>query len=64
MEMALIQGWKCFPNVMVHESAKSMRMFIRDGYRGIFQCGEQDQLEQYVIAKVWDDPDVNVDGEK
>lgn len=62
MEMALIQGWKCFPNVMVHETAKSMRMFIRDGYRGIFQCGEQDQLEQYVIAKVWDSPDADVDG--
>ena len=37
-------------------------MFIRDGVRGIFECGEQDQLEQYVMAKVWDDPDVDVDG--
>ena len=38
------------------------RMFIRDGVRGIFECGEQDQLEQYVMTKVWDDPEVNVDG--
>jgi len=30
--------------------------------RGIFECGEQDQLEQYVMARVWDDPDVDIDG--
>jgi len=47
---------------MVHDTAKAMRGFIRDGVRGIFECGEQDQLEQYVLAKVWDDPDVDVDG--
>jgi len=58
----LVGGWKCFPNVMVHATAKAMRMFIQDGVRGIYECGEQDQLEQYVMAKVWDDPQVNVDG--
>lgn len=61
MEPALIDRWKCFPNVMVHETARSMRQFIRDGARGIFECGEQDQLEQYVMARVWDDPDADVD---
>jgi len=62
MEPALIDRWKCFPHVMAHDTAKAMRMFIRDGVRGIFECGEQDQLEQYVMVKVWDDPDVDVDG--
>ncbi|MBN1420257.1 MAG: DUF4838 domain-containing protein [Planctomycetes bacterium] len=62
MEPALIQGWKCFPNVMVHETARAMRAFLRDGVRGIYECGEQDQLEQYIMVKVWDDPDVDVDG--
>ena len=61
MEPALIDRWKCFPNVMVHETTKAMRMFIRDGVRGIYECGEQDQLEQYVMAKVWDDPHADVD---
>jgi hypothetical protein len=61
MEPALIDKWKCFPHVMVHETAKAMQMFIRDGVRGIFECGEQDQLEQYVMAKVWDNPSVDVD---
>jgi hypothetical protein len=61
MEPALIDKWNCFPHVMVHETAKSMQMFIRDGVRGIFECGEQDQLEQYVMAKVWDDPSLDVD---
>ena len=61
MEPALIDKWKCFPHVMVHDTARSMQRFIRDGVRGIFECGEQDQLEQYVMAKVWDNPDVDVD---
>jgi len=61
MEPALIDKWQCFPNVMVHETARSMRMFIRDGVRGIFVCGEQDMLEAYVIAKLWDDPTLDVD---
>jgi hypothetical protein len=61
MELALIEKWYCFPHVMVHETAREMRMFIQDGIRGIFECGEQDQLEQYIIAKVWDEADANVD---
>lgn len=61
MEPALIDKWKCFPNVMVHQTAESMRMFIRDGIRGIFICGEQDMLEAYIIAKLWDDPGQDVD---
>ncbi len=61
MEPALIDKFNCFPNVMVHESASTMRMFIKDGIRGIFVCGEQDMLEGYVIAKIWDDPSLDVD---
>ncbi len=61
MEPALIDKWKCFPNVMVHETAKSARMFLRDGVRGIFECGEQDQVEQYVMVKIWDDPSLDTD---
>jgi hypothetical protein len=61
MEPALIDKWNCFPHVMVHETASAMRRFIQDGVRGIFECGEQDQLEQYVMAKVWDDPTLDVD---
>ncbi|MFO7976299.1 MAG: DUF4838 domain-containing protein [Candidatus Hydrogenedentota bacterium] len=61
MEAALINKFKCFPNVMVHETARAMRMFINDGIRGIFICGEQDMLEGYVIAKIWDDPTQDVD---
>ncbi len=61
MEPAVIDKFKCFPNIMVHSTAESMRMFIRDGVRGIFICGEQDMLEGYVIAKLWDDPEQDVD---
>jgi hypothetical protein len=61
MEPALIDKWKCFPNVMAHETARSMRMFIKDGVRGIFECGEQDQLEHYLMIKVWDDPELDTD---
>ena len=61
MEPAVIEKFNCFPNVMVHETAKTMRMFIEDGVRGIFICGEQDMLEGYVIARIWDDPALDVD---
>ncbi len=61
MEPALIDKWKCFPNVMVHETARAARMFIQDGVRGIFECGEQDQLEHYVMLKLWDDPGLETD---
>lgn len=61
MEPALIDRWKCFPHVTVHETARRHRGFVRDGVHGIYECGEQDQLEQYVLAKVWDDPDLDVD---
>ena len=61
MEVALAQKWKCFPNFMPHESARWMRKFIRDGVRGMFRCGEPDQLEHYVMAKVWDDPSLDTD---
>lgn len=61
MEPALIDKFKCFPNIMVHSSAETMRKFIDDGIRGIFVCGEQDMLESYVIAKIWDEPTQDVD---
>ena len=61
MEPSVIDKFKCFPNVMVHESAKTARMFIHDGIQGIFICGEQDMLEAYVLAKIYDDPKQNVD---
>lgn len=61
MEPALIEKWKCFPNIMVHETARAARMFIQDGVRGIFECGEQDQLEHYVMLKIWDDPTADTD---
>ncbi len=61
MEPALIDKWKCFPNVMAHQTARSMRMFIKDGVRGIFECGEQDQVEHYLMIKVWDDPALDTD---
>ena len=39
MEPALIDRWKCFPHVTVHETARRMQSFIRDGVRGIFEIG-------------------------
>jgi Domain of unknown function (DUF4838) len=61
MEAGLVNGYKCFPNMMPHATAAAMAKFIRDGVRGVYECGEQDQLEQYVITRVWDNPLVDVD---
>lgn len=61
MEAALIGKWKCFPHVMIHSTTRAMQQFLKDGVQGIFECGEQDQLEQYVMTKIWDDPEIDVD---
>lgn len=61
MEPALIERWKCFPHIMPHETARAMKQFVRDGIQGIFECGEQDQVEQYLINRLWDDPNLDVD---
>jgi hypothetical protein len=61
MEPALIDKFNCFPNIMPHSSVQSARMFINDGIRGIFICGQQDMLESYLIMRVWDNPDQDVD---
>lgn len=61
MESALIQGWKCFPHIMLRQTAGIAKRFARDDVRGIFVCGEQDQLEHYVMVRLWDDPDLDVE---
>ena len=61
MEPALIGRWKSFPHLMVHDTARSMQRFVRDGVHGVFECGEQDQVEQYVMSRVWRDPSTDVD---
>jgi hypothetical protein len=61
MEPALIDKFNCFPNIMPHSSVESARMFIKDGVRGIFICGQQDMLESYLIMRIWDDPGQDVD---
>jgi alpha-L-fucosidase len=60
-ERALIQGWKCFPHIMLRQTAGAAKMFARDGVRGIFVCGEQDQLEHYVMVRLWDDPTLDTE---
>jgi len=61
MEAALIHGWKCFPHIMLRQTAAVAKRFARDDVRGIFICGEQDQLEYHVMVRLWDDPDLDVD---
>ncbi len=31
--------------IMLHQTTEAMRLFLRDGVRGSFEYGEQDQLE-------------------
>ncbi len=59
MEAGLIQGWKCFPHIMIRQTAGVARRFANEGVRGIFICGEQDQLEYYVMVRLWDDPSLD-----
>ena len=53
--------FNCFPGFHVHEAAENLKMYHRDGIRGVFFCGYGEQVDCYVAAKLLDDPSLDVD---
>ena len=62
MEPAVSQGWHCFPGFSAHALARRIKMFHRDGVRGIFLCGIGEQVDFYLTMKLYDDPSLDADG--
>jgi len=60
-ENALGRRYHCFPGFMAHTAAENIRMYHRDGIRGVFLCGYGEQVDYYVTVKLLDDPDQDVD---
>ncbi len=61
MEPAVIQGWNCFPGFSIHTFAEQIKMYHRDGVRGLFLCGIGEQVDYYMTMKMYDDPSIDVD---
>lgn len=54
-------SWHCFPGFSAHTIDRQLKMYARDGIRGAFVEGICDQVDTYVIFKLFDDPSLNVD---
>jgi len=61
MEPAVIQKWYCFPGFNAHGHAEQIKMYHRDGVRGVFLCGIGEQLDFYLTMKLYDDPSLDPD---
>lgn len=55
-EVAYGQGFNCFPGFSPRLIARQMKMFARDGIRGVFLNGSAQQLGAYMYNKMADDP--------
>ena len=54
-------AWHCFPGFSAHTLARQIKMFARDGIRGMFIDSLSDQVDCYVSFKLLDDPLLDVD---
>jgi len=55
------QGWNCFPGFYAHSLADLIKMYHRDGVRGVFLCGIGEQVDYYLTMKMYDDPSIDPD---
>jgi hypothetical protein len=55
-EPALGGKWHCFPGFSARRAARLIKMYHRDGVRGVFLCGIGEQVDYYVTLKLYDDP--------
>lgn len=61
VEIAANGKFHCFPGCFAHKIGEQMRLFARNGYRGMFHCGYGQEVEAYVTYKLMDDPSLSVD---
>jgi hypothetical protein len=59
--VATSAGWHCFPGFSAHTLDRQIKMFARDGVRGMFIDSLSDQVDSYVTFKLLDDPSLDVD---
>ena len=62
-EMGIFFGeqWNCFPGCQAHLSARQIKMFARDGIRGVFLNGIGEHVDAYITFRLFDDPTLDID---
>jgi hypothetical protein len=55
-----MNGFHCFPGFSAHTLDRQIKMFARDGIRGMFIDSLSDQVDSYVTFKLLDDPSLDV----
>ena len=51
----------CFPGFFAHAIAKELAMYKQYGYRGMFHCGMPTDVDSYVLFRLMDNADLDVD---
>lgn len=54
-------NFHCFPGYFAHAIAKELRMYKRYGYRGMFHCGMPTDVDSYVLLRLMDNTELDVD---
>lgn len=52
MEVAIMQGWNCFPSFMPDVITDWVRRYERDGVRGFYLCGIGEQVDYYLYMQL------------
>ena len=53
--------FQCFPGFFAHEAKRQFDLFKDLGIRGIFHCGYNGEVENYVTYRLMDNPDLDID---
>ena len=57
-ERGLVTNFHVFPGFNIHKTGEQLRMYARDGVKGVFLCGIGEQLDFYITMKLMDNPDL------
>ena len=53
-------SWHCFPGFSAHTLDRQIKMYARDGIRGMFMDSLCEQVDAYVTFKLLDDPSLDL----
>lgn len=54
-------NYQCFPGFMAHAISKELKLYKKYGYRGMFHCGMPVDVDAYVLFRLMDNADLDVD---
>ena len=60
-ERGVITNFNVFPGFNIHEVGNNIKMYAEDGVKGTFLCGIGEQLDFYIVMKLYDNPNLNID---